>query len=233
MLVRHVHRYRLERCAVERPHRAENDVMHEAQCGAHLQGRLHPDHHRTDVQGRVRALRHPPGLRPHQRGNRLDMIGHRHLRHAHPLRGTVEALGIAFDAEQIDVPVGSPVGLGAVEHHLSAVERLGGWIECEWSVGHDTRIAPTGLSIVLHEHRIGEYAAEAEIGRQRRDAGRGRVFGADRNHRGVRRGAGSVHRVMLTPAKARGAGCAGRPHRTPCSGKAPASSPADADACSL
>ena len=102
-------------------------------------------------------------LEPHQFRDRGDVLVDIHRGHAHAPRRGVEALGIAVRPEQVDVAVGAPVGLGAVEDHLAVVVDGRGRVQGQRPVGLDACVVPAALAVVApREHARGEVATEAQ-----------------------------------------------------------------------
>ena len=103
-------------------------------------------------------------LKAHQFHDRLDVRVHVHGGHPDTRRRAVEALGVLLDPEQVQVPVGSAIRLGSLEHHLPAVEYLGSGVERKRLVRTDGGVVPAALRrVALREHAIGEHASEPQL----------------------------------------------------------------------
>ncbi len=145
--------------------------------GPHFQGFFCRDHHRTDIQRHARAVGYPAMFQPHQFPYRSEMFLNRHQRHAHATGRLIEAFSIQSGAEQVDVAIVPPIGLGPVEDHLSVVVDRRGRIKLERPVGTDSRVVPAVLCVVtLGEHAVGEHSAEAEWRGERHRIGLGGVL---------------------------------------------------------
>ncbi len=160
----HQHGHRLEAGTEVRSDGAQDDVVQILAARAHLQAAIQRDHDRPDIERRALAVRCPAMLQPHQFHDRLHVRLLVHRGHSDARRRAVEALGVLLDPEQVQVAVGSAIGLGAVEHHLPAVEYLGRRIERERLVRTDGGVVPAALRrVALREHAIGEHASEPQL----------------------------------------------------------------------
>ena len=100
-----------------------------------------------------------------QRLDRLDEVLRRDGGHAEAVGRIVEAVGVAFRAEQLDIALRRAVRLHALKNFLRIVEHRRGGVHLPRAVGHDAGVMPAFAGGIVHQkHMIAEDLAEAELG---------------------------------------------------------------------
>ncbi len=96
--------------------------MQVAFTGMDPQANICGNHGRANVEGSAFLRWHPYLLFFHQLGDCLAMIVGVYLRHRHALRRAIETQSVVTRPEQIDVPVGPPIGLEPLEYLLGIMQ---------------------------------------------------------------------------------------------------------------
>ncbi len=195
--------HRLHAFLVVGPDRREDQEVQVAVRRMHAQHHVGRDDGRPQVERRARLARHPVRIHADQRVEGCAHDVDRHLRHAHDLRGAVEALRVAIGAEQPDLPVIAAERLEPVEDRLAVVQHRGRGIEAERPVGFDAGVEPAAAFLVVHqEHVVGQHLAETQRIIRRLRLRRGGARCRERAHaacpsRFLLRGDGGLYERML------------------------------------